>query len=184
MGKAHELGLNTKQAQELLNYFGVEQTQFMQEMANEADKQHQSLVKEWGDKYDENFKAAKAGAAFVLKDHPDLKEALSKTGMDSHPAIVKFFKAMNDEYNEGKSITPEGDEGKPNIMTAEEKTKIEEEIAAVRKEYSALPAVEREMKSKAYGKKLQALYAKLYPKGAGEVDPETEIIDTLRQRDY
>ncbi len=159
---AHKAGLNPKQAQALMNWWGAEVTKQAGSVADLAKSDQAALQKEWGTSWDENLKGAQAGFKnFVTDGHKDLAALLKSTGMDSHPAVLKFFKALNDKLADGKvdNVTEE------KVATEDEKTTIRADIAKLRSELAALPKIEREMKGLEYGLKLQKLYDKLY---AGE----------------
>ena len=159
---AHAAGLTGKQAQALMNWWGDTTTKSMQGLVSETKTQDDALHKDWGDKYDDNLKLAQAGfKMFVGDGHKDLAGLLKQTGMDSHPAIIKFFKGLNDRLNEGK-VVEAGSEGN---VTEDEKTSIQGEIDKTRGEFEKLSRTERETQGAKYGTKLAALYAKLYPEG-------------------
>jgi len=156
---AHKAGLNPRQAQALMDWWGTEQTKYMQDLVKVADGERETLTKEWGDKYDTNFKGAVAGfKALVGSEHQGLRDLLKTTGMDTHPAVIKFFKSLNDQFNEGKVETGE-DAG----VTGDEKAAIEKQIEDKRAEFNKLSRVERELQGERFGNEMQALYKKLYP---------------------
>jgi hypothetical protein len=97
---AFEAGMNNAQFNQLVGWWN-------QTMAGEAKARQQSseaglakLQQDWGAKYQDNVKTAqKAITSFAS---PEFGAFLDKTGLGSHPEMIKMFAAIGERISEGK----------------------------------------------------------------------------------
>ena len=108
---AHQLGLNNKQAQGILEFYknNMEQTAQQQSINTEtaqADAEAQ-LRKEWGRSFDENIK--RAGSLAKANMSPELLDMQMKDGtrLGDHPEIIKGFANIANLISEDKIIGTE-----------------------------------------------------------------------------
>jgi hypothetical protein len=105
---AHQLGLNNKQAQGILEYYknsmegSAQQAQIDTETA-QANAEAE-LRKEWGRSFDENIK--KAGAVAKANMNPEILDMQLKDGtrLGDHPAVIKGFANIANLMSEDKMI--------------------------------------------------------------------------------
>ena len=105
---AHQLGLNNKQAQGILEFYknsmegSAQQSRIDTETA-QANAEAE-LRKEWGRSFDENIK--KAGAVAKANMSPEILDMQLKDGtrLGDHPAIIKGFANIANLMSEDKMI--------------------------------------------------------------------------------
>lgn len=105
---AHQLGLNNKQAQGILEYYknsmeGTAQQARIDTETAQANAEAE-LRKEWGRSYDENIK--KAGAVAKANMSPEILDMQLKDGtrLGDHPTIIKGFANIANLMSEDKMI--------------------------------------------------------------------------------
>ena len=90
----HELGLNSKQVQRLMEFEGKRSNQFLQNQALQRKANVEAVKQEWGVDFPRRTKLASDGFLHVAKAAGIDKEALEfieKTGMGDHPVFLKLF---------------------------------------------------------------------------------------------
>jgi hypothetical protein len=98
---AHKLGLNTRQAQEVLNYYGDylargQEALVRQHQQTEAEAEAE-LQAEYGPiTYERNVKTARA--MFHAEGDPGLIDELINTGLGNHPRLARFIFRIANEY--------------------------------------------------------------------------------------
>lgn len=106
---AHKLGLNNKQAAELLTWYNssvgdINQQQAMQE-AKTYEEAEKALKTEWGHKYDENISFAQRTAKTFA-----LGEMLAERNLDNDPAMIKALadigKSLSEDTIVGSTTNP------------------------------------------------------------------------------
>ncbi len=105
---AHQLGLNNKQAQGILEYYknSMEGTAQQERIDTETEQANAEaeLRKEWGRSFDENIK--KAGAVAKANMNPEILDMELKDGtrLGDHPAVIKGFANIANLMSEDKMI--------------------------------------------------------------------------------
>ena len=110
---AHQLGLNNKQAQGILEFYknsmegSVQQNQVDMETAQANAEQE--LRKEWGRAYEDNIK--KAGAVAKANMDANILDMQLKDGtrLGDHPAIIKGFANIANLMSEDKLVSTESE---------------------------------------------------------------------------
>src|SRR5210317_1666554 len=110
---AHQLGLNNKQAQGILEFYknsmegSVQQNQVDMETAQAQAEQE--LRKEWGNNYDNNIK--KAGAVAKANMDANILDMQLKDGtrLGDHPSIIKGFANIANIMSEDKLVSTESE---------------------------------------------------------------------------
>jgi hypothetical protein len=110
---AHQLGLNNKQAQGILEYYknsmegSVQQARVDTETAQANAEQE--LRKEWGRSYDENIKRAGAIAKANMSEDILNMELKDGTRIGDHPSVIKGFANIANLMSEDKLISTESE---------------------------------------------------------------------------
>jgi len=110
---AHQLGLNNKQAQGILEYYknsmegSVQQARVDTETAQANAEQE--LRKEWGRSYDENIKKAGAIAKANMSEDILNMELKDGTRIGDHPSVIKGFANIANLMSEDKLISTESE---------------------------------------------------------------------------
>ena len=125
---AHQLGLNNKQAQGILEFYKNN----MEGMAHQAKvdtetaqaQSTQELRQEWGREFDTNIK--KAGALAKANMNPEILDMQLKDGMrlGDHPEIIKGFAKIAGMMSEDKIVSTESENVSSN-------TDLETEISEI-----------------------------------------------------
>jgi len=125
---AHQLGLNNKQAQGILEFYKNN----MEGMAKQAKvdtetaqaQSTQELRQEWGREFDTNIK--KAGALAKANMNPEVLDMQLKDGMrlGDHPEIIKGFAKIAGMMSEDKIVSTESENVSSN-------TDVETEISEI-----------------------------------------------------
>ena len=125
---AHQLGLNNKQAQGILEFYKNN----MEGMAHQAKvdtetaqaQSTQELRQEWGREFDANIK--KAGALAKANMNPEILDMQLKDGMrlGDHPEIIKGFAKIAGMMSEDKIVSTESENVSSN-------TDVETEISDI-----------------------------------------------------
>ena len=125
---AHQLGLNNKQAQGILEFYKNN----MEGMAHQAKvdtetaqaQSTQQLRQEWGREFDTNIK--KAGALAKANMNPEILDMQLKDGMrlGDHPEIIKGFAKIAGMMSEDKIVSTESENVSSN-------TDVETEISDI-----------------------------------------------------
>jgi hypothetical protein len=125
---AHQLGLNNKQAQGILEFYKNN----MEGMAKQAKvdtetaqaQSTQQLRQEWGREFDTNIK--KAGALAKANMNPEILDMQLKDGMrlGDHPEIIKGFAKIAGMMSEDKIVSTESENVSSN-------TDVETEISDI-----------------------------------------------------
>src|SRR5210317_1447577 len=110
---AHQLGLNNKQAQGILEFYknsmegSAQQNQVDMETAQANAEQE--LRKEWGNNYDNNIK--KAGAVAKANMDANILDMQLKDGtrLGDHPSIIKGFANIANIMSEDKLVSTESE---------------------------------------------------------------------------
>jgi len=110
---AHQLGLNNKQAQGILEFYknsmegSAQQNQVDMETAQAQAEQE--LRKEWGSNYESNIK--KAGAVAKANMDANILDMQLKDGtrLGDHPAIIKGFANIANLMSEDKLVSTESE---------------------------------------------------------------------------
>lgn len=104
----HKLGLSDRQAKTLWSEYLKDEADGIkaQEQAakNETEQAEMKLRNDWGNKFDDNLKAAKAALAKVA---PGFDEFLNKSKLGNNPDLIKFFHTISTKISED-SATPGG----------------------------------------------------------------------------
>ena len=125
---AHQLGLNNKQAQGILEFYknsmegSVQQARIDTETA-QANAEAE-LRKEWGRSFDENLK--KAGSVAKANMNPEILDMELKDGtrLGDHPAVIKGFANIANLMSEDKMIGTDEDSATGGRDLDEEISKI------------------------------------------------------------
>jgi hypothetical protein len=125
---AHQLGLNNKQAQGILEFYknsmegSVQQNQVDMETAQAQAEQE--LRKEWGNNYDNNIK--KAGAVAKANMDANILDMQLKDGtrLGDHPSIIKGFANIANIMSEDKLVSTESENVSQAIDYGSEISKI------------------------------------------------------------
>ena len=110
---AHQLGLNNKQAQGILEYYknsmenSVQQARIDTETA-QANSEAE-LRKEWGRSFDENIKKAGAVAKANMDETVLNMELKDGTRLGDHPAVIKGFANIANLMSEDKLVGTESE---------------------------------------------------------------------------
>ena len=125
---AHQLGLNNKQAQGILEFYKNN----MEGMAHQAKvdtetaqvQSEQQLRQEWGREFESNIK--KAGALAKANMNPEILDMQLKDGMrlGDHPEIIKGFAKIAGMMSEDKIVSTESENVSSN-------TDVETEISDI-----------------------------------------------------
>ena len=103
---AHELGLNTKQAQKLFEFYnGHVSTQYSgyeEKRTAQTQQAEQQLKKEWGQEYDTSLNEASKALKHYAGDEG--AKALGEAGLLNNPAIIKMFHTLSNSLKEDSSI--------------------------------------------------------------------------------
>jgi hypothetical protein len=89
----HKAGLTQKQVEALVNDHAKREATLVKQHQQIKEKQNRenliALQQEWGDHFDANLDTARTG----LKKYasPQLIELLNKSGLDSHPELIRLF---------------------------------------------------------------------------------------------
>lgn len=118
--RAHAMGLNNKQVQELISWDGELAKNSMNAFKESSVA---ALKEEWGDGYDKNIAAAQRAINSLGDD--ELKSFLDETGMGNHPVMIKFANKIGQLMSEDKA---EGDGG--NSLSMDPST-AKQKIAAI-----------------------------------------------------
>ena len=110
---AHQLGLNNKQAQGILEFYkdsmegSAQQSKIDTETAQANAEQE--LRKEWGSNYEANIK--KAGSVAKANMNPEFLDMELKDGtrLGDHPAIIKGFANIANILSEDKLVSTESE---------------------------------------------------------------------------
>jgi hypothetical protein len=125
---AHQLGLNNKQAQGILEFYknsmegSVQQNQIDMETAQAQSEQE--LRKEWGSNYEANIK--KAGAIAKANMDANILDMQLKDGtrLGDHPSIIKGFANIANIMSEDKLVSTESENVSQAIDYSAEISKI------------------------------------------------------------
>jgi len=110
---AHQLGLNNKQAQGILEFYknsmegSIQQARVDTETAQANAEQE--LRKEWGRSYDENIKKAGAIAKANMSEDILNMELKDGTRIGDHPAVIKGFANIANLMSEDKLVSTESE---------------------------------------------------------------------------
>ena len=110
---AHQLGLNNKQAQGILEFYknSMEGSAQQSKIDNETAQANaeQELRKEWGSNYENNIK--KAGSIAKANMNPEVLDMELKDGtrLGDHPAIIKGFANIANLMSEDKLVSTESE---------------------------------------------------------------------------
>ena len=110
---AHQLGLNNKQAQGILEFYknsmeGSVQAARVETETAQANAE-QELRKEWGRSYDENIKKAGAIAKANMSEDILNMELKDGTRIGDHPAVIKGFASIANLMSEDKLVSTESE---------------------------------------------------------------------------
>ena len=125
---AHQLGLNNKQAQGILEFYknsmegSLQQNQVDMETAQANTEQE--LRKEWGRAYEDNIK--KAGAVAKANMDANILDMQLKDGtrLGDHPAVIKGFANIANLMSEDKLVSTESENVSQGIDYDSEISKI------------------------------------------------------------
>ena len=110
---AHQLGLNNKQAQGILEFYknsmegSIQQARVDTETAQANAEQE--LRKEWGRSYDENIKKAGAIAKANMSEDILNMELKDGTRIGDHPSVIKGFASIANLMSEDKLVSTESE---------------------------------------------------------------------------
>ena len=110
---AHQLGLNNKQAQGILEFYknSMENSAQQSKIDTETAQANaeQELRKEWGSNYEANIK--KAGSIAKANMNPEVLDMELKDGtrLGDHPAIIKGFANIANLMSEDKLVSTESE---------------------------------------------------------------------------
>lgn len=127
LSKAHEVGLNSKQAQAIVDY----QNQFIRAAADQLKEQvleYQDQVKrELGPEFQNRMVAANTGVKMMANKYPELGDLLRNNPLfANHPAIVNMFANVGKQAIEGSAPTGEAGAMKFGMSAAEAQSRINE----------------------------------------------------------
>ena len=110
---AHQLGLNNKQAQGILEFYknsmeGSVQAARVETETAQANAE-QELRKEWGRSYDENIKKAGAIAKANMSEDILNMELKDGTRIGDHPSVIKGFASIANLMSEDKLVSTESE---------------------------------------------------------------------------
>ena len=110
---AHQLGLNNKQAQGILEFYKNNMEGMAQQAKVDTEtaqaQSTQELRQEWGREFDSNIK--KAGALAKANMNPEILDMQLKDGMrlGDHPEIIKGFAKIAGMMSEDKIVSTESE---------------------------------------------------------------------------
>ena len=109
---AHKIGLNGKQAQELLDYYGGYLKQAIQSREGSLKDGMEKLSEHWGRHTDKNVALSQRALSQLIQDEfPDQAEQvlqeLEATGLGNNPTLVRLFARMGAAMQEDGLITGE-----------------------------------------------------------------------------
>jgi len=125
---AHQLGLNNKQAQGILEFYKNNMESMAQQSKVDTEtaqaQSEQQLRQEWGREFDTNVK--KAGALAKANMNPEILDMQLKDGMrlGDHPEIIKGFAKIAGMMSEDKIVSTESENVSSN-------TDVETEISDI-----------------------------------------------------
>ena len=125
---AHQLGLNNKQAQGILEFYKNNMEGMAQQAKVDTEtaqaQSTQELRQEWGREFDTNIK--KAGALAKANMNPEILDMQLKDGMrlGDHPEIIKGFAKIAGMMSEDKIVSTESENVSSN-------TDVETEISEI-----------------------------------------------------
>jgi hypothetical protein len=125
---AHQLGLNNKQAQGILEFYKNNMESMAQQAKVDTEtaqaQSEQQLRQEWGREFDTNVK--KAGALAKANMNPEILDMQLKDGMrlGDHPEIIKGFAKIAGMMSEDKIVSTESENVSSN-------TDVETEISDI-----------------------------------------------------
>ena len=125
---AHQLGLNNKQAQGILEFYKNNMEGMAQQAKVDTEtaqvQSEQQLRQEWGREFDTNIK--KAGALAKANMNPEILDMQLKDGMrlGDHPEIIKGFAKIAGMMSEDKIVSTESENVSSN-------TDVETEISDI-----------------------------------------------------
>ena len=125
---AHQLGLNNKQAQGILEFYKNNMESMAQQAKVDTEtaqaQSTQQLRQEWGREFDTNIK--KAGALAKANMNPEILDMQLKDGMrlGDHPEIIKGFAKIAGMMSEDKIVSTESENVSSN-------TDVETEISDI-----------------------------------------------------
>ncbi len=125
---AHQLGLNNKQAQGILEFYKNNMEGMAQQAKVDTEtaqaQSTQELRQEWGREFDSNIK--KAGALAKANMNPEILDMQLKDGMrlGDHPEIIKGFAKIAGMMSEDKIVSTESENVSSN-------TDVETEISDI-----------------------------------------------------
>ena len=125
---AHQLGLNNKQAQGILEFYKNNMEGMAQQAKVDTEtaqaQSTQELRQEWGREFDTNIK--KAGALAKANMNPEILDMQLKDGMrlGDHPEIIKGFAKIAGMMSEDKIVSTESENVSSN-------TDVETEISDI-----------------------------------------------------
>ena len=156
--EAHKAGLSRTQAQQLLNWWGNTEQAMLSKMAEQTKVDAGLLQKEWGNDFDKNLEAAKGAAnLFVDGEHKDLVELLRSTGMNRHPAVVRFFYGLSKQLGEGQIMNA----GKETENTTDIQA-AKEELEKSRREWDMLTPAQQRGRGAEFSAKWEGLYKRIH----------------------
>jgi len=110
---AHQLGLNNKQAQGILEFYKNSMEGSIQQARVETEtaqaNAEQELRKEWGRSYDENIKKAGAIAKANMSEDILNMELKDGTRIGDHPSVIKGFASIANLMSEDKLVSTESE---------------------------------------------------------------------------
>lgn len=98
----HKAGLNSRQANAILNEYVKLEMQQMQE-ADNSDKWVNQIKQEFGDKFEE--KTTLAQQAVKMFGDQETRQWLTDSGLGNHPSLVKMFANIGNLLKEDKAFT-------------------------------------------------------------------------------
>ena len=113
LSRAHEAGLNGRQAAQLFDWYIGEATTRMSaaqaEARQRADSQIAALKTEWGTAFDQKLETAKLALAHYGGE--DLAKYLNETGLGNDPRVARMFARMGEQLREDGVIGRGGPAG-------------------------------------------------------------------------
>jgi len=110
---AHQLGLNNKQAQGILEFYKSSMEGSIQQARVDTEtaqaNAEQELRKEWGRSYDENIKKAGAIAKANMSEDILNMELKDGTRIGDHPSVIKGFASIANLMSEDKLVSTESE---------------------------------------------------------------------------
>ena len=110
--KMHEVGLNNKQASELINWMHDGNQNVTAEMQETQDRSLQALKTEWGQAFDQ--KLGQARNALQAYGDDDLVEMLNNTGLGDSPSMIKAFAKIGEGLTEDAALNLGGSQASRN----------------------------------------------------------------------